>query len=799
MSAKKNREPKSCANWHQILLNVNDGSVISRPLRCNRNDCPICSHIHKEEMKDRIVNAQKEYALNYMISVSPTKIGNGDVKETYLRICNKLEKLFDNVSLLYKDCFIKRRRANTRNNANNDNKNYNKKCEQFIAETIEGMLRVSRYKKKALEQFEKENPRVYNNFKAKAEEVLKELQAKKFLYIKMTELSSEKKSKKNGFPAHFHILSNIDISDFLRKELNYCNVSKCDVYDAENLAEYLTKTTDYKTYDLWYESFGRIMRRYSASKINGVSIIAPEDKKKDDSLKDYKMIKIEIFHGANPNGVYPDLPSLMAAIDKNSKRVNVKTEKAAYKLAKQYIKISKQNGGKQLQTGHVHEMDATEKKTDDALLKKCNETLYLPDIIIMLAEISNQTISHGSFIQKKPINTASGLSSNQIKALEMFGDERRLNVTTGSAGSGKSFVVEKIPEYYDLTDKKVQITSNSQFVSEKLAEKIEKNARKNNVSVSVRADNVCRLLRIHDRRCFCLLSPQIQDFIHADLLIVEEASMLSFEEICKLLENTDPNTKILLLGDTFQLGSFTSEFNVLDIFIAINYPGMVELDTCFRQSKGSSLLDFATKIRENKDFTQEIKDCYISYDEEQIKELYNDGYVFLCATNLECAALEKVIFGKNRTFGSGKKLMITKNYPRYGLTNGMVCTVNSNDGNTIILEKPDGKKVIVDLSDRNLKYSSAEIMTIHKSQGLEFDNVALVIKDKKSVGKINHNTLYTAVTRAVTNFRIICDGTDEDKLAESLYRNRKKKDMNKLIEIIKQNAPMLLNTAQGRP
>ena len=181
------------------------------------------------------------------------------------------------------------------------------------------------------------------------------------------------------------------------------------------------------------------------------------------------MIKIEIFHGANPNGVYPDLPSLMAAIAKNSKRVNVKTEKAAYKLAKQYIKISKQNGGKQLQTGHVHEMDATEKKTDDAFLKKCNETLYMPDAIKMLAEISNQTISHGSFIQKKPINTASGLSSNQIKALEMFGDERRLNVTTGSAGSGKSFVVEKIPEYYDLTDKKVQITSNSQFVSEKLA------------------------------------------------------------------------------------------------------------------------------------------------------------------------------------------------------------------------------------------------------------------------------------------------------------------------------------------
>ena len=158
-----------------------------------------------------------------------------------------------------------------------------------------------------------------------------------------------------------------------------------------------------------------------------------------------------------------------------------------------------------------------------------------------------------------------------------------------------------------------------------------------------------------------------------------------------------------------------------------------------------------------------------------------------------------MIFGKNRTIGKDKKLMITKNYQRYGLTNGMICTVHRNDGNMITLVKPDGKKVRVDLSDRNLKYSAAEIMTIHKSQGLEYDNIALVIKDKKSVAKINHNALYTAVTRAVSEFKIMYNGTDADKLSESLYRNRKYKDMNKLKVIIKQNAPMLLNTAQGRP
>ena len=74
MSAQKNREPKSCANSYQILQNVNDGSVITRPLRCNRNDCPICSKIYKEEMKERIEAAQKEHKLQYMLTISPELI-----------------------------------------------------------------------------------------------------------------------------------------------------------------------------------------------------------------------------------------------------------------------------------------------------------------------------------------------------------------------------------------------------------------------------------------------------------------------------------------------------------------------------------------------------------------------------------------------------------------------------------------------------------------------------------------------------------------------------------------------------
>ena len=789
MSAQKNRAPKSCANSYQILQNVNDGSVITRPLRCNRNDCPICSHIHKEEMKERIEAAQKDYNLQYMLTISPELIDKSNANDGFDKFNEKLERLFDTVHKLYPD---------NRNCQQNNDKYYIKRCKKFANKTFAGMFAVSRYKKKTLKQFEKENPRAYKNFMKKAEKTLEEVKNTPFRFIKICELSSLKKSTKDGIAIHYHILSNVDISDFLHNELNG-KVSVCEVYNGEKLADYLTKTADYKTYDLWYESFGRIRRRFSASKINGVSIISPKDKKNDDSLKDYEMIERMTFYGAAPKGVFPDLASLEAAMANNLKRVDVKTEKAAYKLSKQYIKKSKQNGVKQLQTGHAHEMDATEKKNDDALLKECNETVYMPDIIKMLAEISKETIQSGSFNQKKSINTASGLSSNQRKALEMFGDERRLMVLTGFAGTGKSYVVEKFLEYYDFTDKTVQITSNAQIIAEKLGEKIEKNARKNNVTMAVRADNVCRLLRILERRCFCLLSPQIQDFIKADLIIVEEASMLSFEEIYKLLKNTDKNTKILLLGDTFQLGSFTSEFNVLDIFTAINYPGMVELDICYRQAKGSRLLDFATKIRENKDFKQEIKDCSECYSEEQIQELYKQGYIFLCATNSECAALEKVIFGKNRTIGKDKKLMITKNYQRYGLTNGMICTVHRNDGNKITLVKPDGKKVRVDLSDRNLKYSAAEIMTIHKSQGLEFDNIALVIKDKKSVAKINHNALYTAVTRAVSEFKIMYNGTDADKLSESLYRNRKYKDMNKLKVIIKQNAPMLLNTAQGRP
>lgn len=100
-------------------------------------------------------------------------------------------------------------------------------------------------------------------------------------------------------------------------------MSVCEVYNGEKLAEYLTKTADYKTYDLWYESFGRIRRRISASFDNDKSIIAPKENEQDGTLKDYGMIDTTTYIVAVPKGVFPDEASLYKALAENSKRVDV--------------------------------------------------------------------------------------------------------------------------------------------------------------------------------------------------------------------------------------------------------------------------------------------------------------------------------------------------------------------------------------------------------------------------------------------------------------------------------------------
>jgi len=98
-------------------------------------------------------------------------------------------------------------------------------------------------------------------------------------------------------------------------------------------------------------------------------------------------------------------------------------------------------------------------------------------------------------------------------------------------------------------------------------------------------------------------------------------------------------------------------------------------------------------------------------------------------------------------------ILITKNQPQLDIYNGdigLIREVTIHDNETVLLaffEHPtDGYKTVIPLEIN--AYQSAFCMTIHKSQGSEFEHVAIILPEHDHEELLNKDILYTAITRA---------------------------------------------------
>lgn len=117
--------------------------------------------------------------------------------------------------------------------------------------------------------------------------------------------------------------------------------------------------------------------------------------------------------------------------------------------------------------------------------------------------------------------------------------------------------------------------------------------------------------------------------------------------------------------------------------------------------------------------------------------------------------IEKILFHQgyiNKTSQSsdnyeGQPIMITKNYYHLSLFNGEIGIILKKKNKfTAFFHKPN--KIIKKINILCLpKYETAYSMTVHKSQGSEFDNICLILPSKFDIN-IKKELIYTAITRA---------------------------------------------------
>jgi len=283
--------------------------------------------------------------------------------------------------------------------------------------------------------------------------------------------------------------------------------------------------------------------------------------------------------------------------------------------------------------------------------------------------------------------------------------------------------------------------------------------------------------------------------LSADVLVVDEASMVDLSLMCRLMEAAAPETRVILLGDKDQLASVDAGAILGDICAAPNIQDcIVNLVHSYRFGPGSGIGRLAESIRSgdaddamaclNNPGAADVSlidgstpgsltNVLSPFIRRHYLPLITDvnpesrlgalgGFRILCAhrrgifgsETLNDLA-EAMLQGQTQLDGdllwySGRPVMIMENDYQLGLFNGDVgiAAKPDKDSPEIRVYFPDGTDGVRALAPSRLPaHQSVYAMTVHKSQGSEFDHVLLVLPPVRSP-VITRELLYTAVTRA---------------------------------------------------
>jgi len=270
-----------------------------------------------------------------------------------------------------------------------------------------------------------------------------------------------------------------------------------------------------------------------------------------------------------------------------------------------------------------------------------------------------------------------------------------------------------------------------------------------------------------------------QDNPHpADVIIIDEASMVDQHLLYRLLDCTKPTARLVFVGDYAQLPS-VGPGNVLRDLISVGLFPTIKLTQIFRQADTSGIVyaahsmvngqvpgtdrDFRLyQIASEDDVLAAILKIavkfYDAHEDFQILSPKHRGTVGVTNLNerlrelLNPAApgLAEMRIGKE-TVREGDRVMVIKNDYKLGVFNGDVAKVTRVDrGKKEVQIKVFGSPpmlVPIEFKDVPRLLVLAYACTVHKAQGLEYDRIVMPLVTG-FYHQLQRNLLYTAITRA---------------------------------------------------
>ncbi len=368
--------------------------------------------------------------------------------------------------------------------------------------------------------------------------------------------------------------------------------------------------------------------------------------------------------------------------------------------------------------------------------------------------------------------TGAELAPEQEQAVRLALTEK-VAVLTGGPGCGKSFTVRSIVELARAKRAKVVMAAPTGRAAKRLAE-----------LTGAEASTVHRLLELKPGGDAAYDRDRPLD---ADLVVVDEASMLDLLLANKLAKAVPPGAHLLLVGDVDQLPSVGAGEVLRDLLAEGGPVPAVRLTRIFRQARQSGVVTNAHRINSGvQPLTQGLADFFLFAEEDteaagrltvdvaarripakfgldarrdvQVLAPMHRGPAGAGALNglLQEAVtpgrpgLAEKRFG-GRTFRVGDKVtQIRNNYEkgRNGVFNGTVGVVTALDvvEQRLTVLTDEDEEVPYDFDELD-ELTHAYAVTIHRSQGSEYPAVVIPVTTGAWM-MLQRNLLYTAVTRA---------------------------------------------------
>ncbi|MFF7195453.1 ATP-dependent RecD-like DNA helicase [Streptomyces sp. NPDC093221] len=368
--------------------------------------------------------------------------------------------------------------------------------------------------------------------------------------------------------------------------------------------------------------------------------------------------------------------------------------------------------------------------------------------------------------------TGADLAPEQQEAVRLALTEK-VAVLTGGPGCGKSFTVRSVVELARAKKAKVVLAAPTGRAAKRLAE-----------LTGAEASTVHRLLELKPGGDAAYDKDRPLD---ADLVVVDEASMLDLLLANKLVKAVPPGAHLLFVGDVDQLPSVGAGEVLRDLLAADGPVPAVRLTRIFRQAQQSGVVTNAHRINSGvPPLTQGLPDFFLfaEEDSEEVARLTVDvvarriparfgldprrdvqvlapmhrgpagagvlnGLLQQAVTPARPDLPERRFGG--RTFRVGDKVtQIRNNYDKgaNGVFNGTVGVVTGLDTveQRLTVHTDEDEEIPYDFDELD-ELAHAYAVTIHRSQGSEYPAVVIPVTTSAWM-MLQRNLLYTAVTRA---------------------------------------------------